>query len=434
MQGNISEYESIAQQTEVNASFHETEIGLVPKDWKVVRLGNVAKTKSGGTPSRKKPEYFTGNIPWVKSGELDDNVIYDTEEKITEEALLNSSAKIFPKGTLLIAMYGATVGKTAILAIDASTNQVVCGIFPKTKSFLSEFVRYYLAFIRPKLLNERFGGAQPNISQTIVKNSKIVLPPPPEQQKIAKVLGTIQRTVDQQDKIIEATKNLKKSLMQKLFTQGIGHAEFKETEIGEIPQEWKVVRLGDVVDWKKKNINPLSHPDEAFEYYSIPAYHVNQKPVVEVGKNIRSQKFLVKDGTVLFAKLNPRVPKVWLVESTTEKRRIASTEFIPLFPKNDVANNMFLTYICWSDYVLPKSQKLVSGSTPSRQRVDINAFFKIQIPLPSFPEQQEIARILSIVDKKIEVEEKRKTSLKELFKTMLHKLMTAEIRLKDVEV
>jgi len=259
-------------------------------------------------------------------------------------------------------------------------------------------------------------------------------PPLPEQQRIAKVLSTIQRAIEQQDKIIEAAKNLKKSLMQKLFTEGIGHTEFKETEIGETSMEWKVVKLNDVVDKKRKNINPLKYPDEVFEYYSIPAYYVNQKPVEEVGKNIRSQKFLVKDGTVLFAKLNPRVPKIWLVKSNTKKRQITSTEFIPLYPKNDFINSLFLTYICWSDYVLPKSQELVSGSTPSRQRVDINAFFNIQIPLPSLQEQQEIARILSTTDKKIEVEEKRKVTLEELFKTMLHKLMTGEIRLKDVEV
>src|SRR4051812_32859977 len=95
----------------------------------IAKLGNVFKTTSGGTPSRKNPDYFKGNIPWVKSGELESNVIVETEEKISEEAIKNSSAKLFPKGTLLIALYGATIGKLARLGIDAATNQAVCGIF-----------------------------------------------------------------------------------------------------------------------------------------------------------------------------------------------------------------------------------------------------------------------------------------------------------------
>src|SRR5665647_3409700 len=101
----------------------------LPKDWKWVKLGEVSQTTSGGTPSRREPKYYNGNIPWVKSGELNKGLIKDTEEKISEEALKNSSAKIFPKGTLLIALYGATIGKLAFLGVDAATNQAICGIY-----------------------------------------------------------------------------------------------------------------------------------------------------------------------------------------------------------------------------------------------------------------------------------------------------------------
>ena len=127
-------------------SYKETPIGKIPEDWEVVRLGNVAKLESGGTPSRQKPEYWeNGTIPWVKSGELNDGVIYDTEEKITELGLKNSSAKIFPKGTLLI---------TAILGIDAATNQAVAAIIPINSAFDPKFMQYYLIHSRNKLLNQ----------------------------------------------------------------------------------------------------------------------------------------------------------------------------------------------------------------------------------------------------------------------------------------
>ncbi|WP_161629762.1 MULTISPECIES: restriction endonuclease subunit S [Rhodonellum] len=148
-----------------------------------MKLGEVLKTTSGGTPSRSNSNYYTGSIPWVKSGELNQNTILETEEHISEEAVKNSSAKIFPKGTLLIALYGATIGKLAFLGINAATNQAVCGIF-KNEGIESKFLYYFLFHNRRKLVEKGAGGAQPNISQTILKNLPIVIAPLPEQRAI----------------------------------------------------------------------------------------------------------------------------------------------------------------------------------------------------------------------------------------------------------
>jgi len=156
----------------------EQNINQLPKDWKWVKLGEVCRTTSGGTPSRRESKYYNGNIPWVKSGELDKGVITDTEEKISQEAIDNSSAKIFPKGTLLIALYGATIGKLAFLGVDAATNQAVCGIY-QNDILNSSFLFNYLFFKKQKLVNQGIGGAQPNISQTILKDLDLPLPPKP---------------------------------------------------------------------------------------------------------------------------------------------------------------------------------------------------------------------------------------------------------------
>jgi type I restriction enzyme S subunit len=129
-------------------------------DWPDRRLGDIAETTSGGTPDRKNTIYFGGTIPWVKSGELEDSFISVTEEKISSQGLKNSSAKIFPEGTLLMAMYGATVGKTGILKIQAATNQAVCAIFPSNEIAATEFVRYALIHQRPEIMKQRYGGAQ----------------------------------------------------------------------------------------------------------------------------------------------------------------------------------------------------------------------------------------------------------------------------------
>ncbi len=151
--------------------------------WNVIRLGDIAKTASGGTPKRSITSYYGGGIPWVKSGELADSTVYQTEETISEAGLSSSSAKVFPAGTLCIALYGATVGKLGILGIDAATNQAVCGIF-LPKNLDTRFTYRYLESKRHELVEMGKGGAQSNISQEIVRDLHIPVPPLPEQHRI----------------------------------------------------------------------------------------------------------------------------------------------------------------------------------------------------------------------------------------------------------
>jgi type I restriction enzyme S subunit len=144
-----------------------TEKQKLPEGWKWVKLGEVCRTTSGGTPDRGDVTYYNGSIPWIKSGELKDGYIESVEERITERGLKSSSAKIIPSGTLMIAMYGANVGKLGISKCDAATNQAVCSIFTSDQIdqlFLFSFLLHY----RDRLLLDSFGGAQPNISQTLI--------------------------------------------------------------------------------------------------------------------------------------------------------------------------------------------------------------------------------------------------------------------------
>ena len=201
-----------------HTEYKDTPIGKTPKTWRVVTIGEIADTSSGGTPSRSKKEYFEGNIPWVKSGELKDNTLYATEETITKEGLQNSAAKIFPKGTLMIALYGATVGKTAILGIDATTNQAICAILPKGEIFDSEFLKYYIISRREQLIAVSAGGAQPNISQEIIRSTKVPLPPPQEQHKIAEILLTLDKKLDFERAERAKLENIKHCFMDLLLT------------------------------------------------------------------------------------------------------------------------------------------------------------------------------------------------------------------------
>ncbi|MCG2737760.1 MAG: restriction endonuclease subunit S [Candidatus Methanoperedenaceae archaeon] len=175
----------------------------VDEGWEVVELGDVCETTSGGTPSRNKKEFYeNGNIPWLKSGEVDRGLIYKSEEFITEDGLTNSSAKIFPINSVLIAMYGATAGKVGLLKFEAATNQAVCAVLP-TQKFNPEFMYLILKSQTENLIKLSVGGAQPNLSQKIIQEIKIPLPPLDVQKEIVARIEEEQKLVDANKKLIE---------------------------------------------------------------------------------------------------------------------------------------------------------------------------------------------------------------------------------------
>ena len=154
----------------------ESELGVMPEGWEVKKLGELYRTSSGGTPSRKIAEYYGGTINWVKTKELNDNFLFKTEEKITDIGLQKSSAKIFPENTVIMAMYGATIGKLAILAQPASTNQACCAIIKINDLFQHHYIFSFLLVNREKIFSLGAGAAQQNISQTVIQKMKILKP------------------------------------------------------------------------------------------------------------------------------------------------------------------------------------------------------------------------------------------------------------------
>ena len=155
----------------------------VPDSWVWTTLGEVGTWQSGGTPSRSNKTYYGGNIPWLKTGDLNDGLISYIPESITEEAVANSSAKINPTGSVLIAMYGATIGKLGILTFPATTNQACCACI-EFNAIIQLYLFYFLLSQRNEFTAKGGGGAQPNISKEIIVNTFIPLPPLSEQQRI----------------------------------------------------------------------------------------------------------------------------------------------------------------------------------------------------------------------------------------------------------
>jgi type I restriction enzyme M protein len=179
----IEDYQKVINGARAVLDHYRPQIPIRP-DWPMVELGEVCSTSSGGTPLSGKAAYYEGGtIPWLRSGEVAQGEVFHSELCITEEGLKNSSAKMFPTNTVLVAMYGATAGEVGILRFEAATNQAVCGITPD-EQLSSDFLYLLLKTDKAALIRLAGGGAQPNISQKIVREFKIPLPPLATQQAI----------------------------------------------------------------------------------------------------------------------------------------------------------------------------------------------------------------------------------------------------------
>ena len=168
----------------------------IPDSWEWVRIGSVYQTSSGGTPEKGHPEYYGGNIPWVKVGDLTGIYIDYTEDKITEMGLNCSSAKLFPRDTILVAMYcNDAIGKSSIISIPMTTNQAICGLYPNPL-LIKEYIYYTIQANRNNLQEQSAGGAQKNINQRIVNNLIIPIPPLAEQKRIVAKIEQLFKEVD----------------------------------------------------------------------------------------------------------------------------------------------------------------------------------------------------------------------------------------------
>ena len=302
-----------ARSNDLPEGYRMTELGPLPEEWRVVQLGKVYEIQQGKALSRKKdkglrprPFLRTANVLW---GKLDLSVLDQMDFSAEEEKKYALS-----NGDLLICE-GGEIGRTAIWEGQMQ------GVFYQNHIFRARatsreadslFHMYWMQ-AAIKLLGLYLGHENkttiPNLSKRRLAGLPIPLPPLPEQRAIAHVLRTVQRSKEATEQVIAALKELKKSLMHHLFTYGpvpvdqTDRVEMQETEIGPLPKHWKVAKLGEVVQHWRQMLNPQSYPDENFEYYSIPAYQTTQRPTLEPGRNIRSQKILVYPRMILFGKL-----------------------------------------------------------------------------------------------------------------------------------
>lgn len=205
-------------------------IDRFPDGWTQVTLQSIASWGSGGTPSRSQNEYYNGEIPWIKTGDLGPKIITQASEFITEAGVKNSSAKFFTKGSVVLAMYGATIGKTSILGIDATTNQACAVGTPTAGITSSEFLYYLLLNEKKAFIKKGKGGAQPNISQAVIKEHTVCLPPIAEQKIIADKLDDLLARVESIKTRLENIPEILKKFRQSVLSAAVS---------GKLTEEWR---------------------------------------------------------------------------------------------------------------------------------------------------------------------------------------------------
>lgn len=379
--------------------------------WKIASLGSIFKTTSGGTPSRRNPAYYNGTIPWVKSGELESNIITDTEEKISEEALASSSAKIFPKGTLLIALYGATIGKLARLGIDAATNQAVCGIF-EHKDHSTDYLYWFLFFKRRDLIKAGIGGAQPNISQTILKSLKIPLPPKEVQQQI---VSRIEELFSELDKGIEELKTAQQQL--KVYRQAVlkwafeGKLTNESVKDSELPEGWKQEMLGSYITYigAGKSFRCEERPPKPSEVGILKVssvtwgYYDEEESKTCFSNDLLNEKYLVKEGDFLFSRANTieLIGACVIVQSVS--KTLMLSDKILRFTFSDKVSKKYILYYLRSRKGRSEIERLSTGNQESMRNIGQEKIKQISIPITNLEEQkrivQEIESRFSVCDK-----------------------------------
>jgi len=416
--------------------YKQTEIGEIPIDWDVVKIGDVLE------PEREKIKVkdYKGKLKIVQKIPFNTGEIVLREKKKTGTDLYVSDA-----GHLLTSKINFHQGAVAITKdkIAATTHYE----FYKVKNnsdilFLWYFFRS--SFFKNLFSQEiKYRGYKKEANYKFIKDFKIPLPPIQEQKNIAKILLICKNTIQKTEQAINSFKEFKKSMMEHLFTYGpvsLEDAEkvkLKETEIGKVPKDWDVGKVVDFFDFTKKPKELKIRSNEEVPFIPMEKISESKKEAryyVKKKSEIKSSSFALKNDLII-AKITPCFEngKQALLTNISKDYCFTTTEVIALHQKEDISNIEYLYYLL-KDYKFRNSLIAKMEGTTGRKRLPRSALKNLKIPLPNLQIQEQIAKILSAIDKKIEAYENKKKALEELFKSMLHNLMRGRVRANQVKI
>ena len=396
-----------------DTSHYENVPFEVPEGWCWTTLGEIGNWQAGATPSRMRKDYYGGNIPWLKTGDLTDGYICEIPETITDKALEETSVKLNPTGSVLIAMYGATIGKIGILTFPATTNQACCACVDY-KAVTQKYLFYFLLSYKEEFVKMGGGGAQPNISKEKIISTLIPVPPIAEQNRIADVIERLIafiETIDLNQGRLEQSLKLCKerildmALSEKLIPQDQDdepaiellkkiNPSFAPTDnrhYRQLPDSWQVVKIKDVF-----TINPKNKVDDDIDagFVSMSMIDDGYRDSYQFEKKkwslIKSGFTHFQDGDIAVAKISPCLEnrKSMILKKLPNSIGAGTTE-LHIF-RSSIVDSKFALYFFKSDYFINQCVGTFNGAV-GQQRVRKNTIEAIEFPLPPYEEQKRIS-------------------------------------------
>ena len=410
-------------------------------DWQETTVGKVATGfLSGGTPATSRADYWKGEIPWITSKWLGDKLELTSGEKfVSEEAVKKTSTKIVPKDSIIFATR-VGVGKVGINRINLAINQDLAGILIDNDKYDIKFLAYQLGTdsIQQYVEMNKRGATIKGITRDCLEQIRLNLPPLPEQKKIAHILSTVQRAIEAQERIIQTTTELKKATMHKLFTEGLRNEPQKQTEIGPVPESWEVVELGSLA--KVGNGSTPKRANEAYwEGGTVPwlnSTKIHDRFIIEADQFVTPQA--VKECHL------PKVaPNSLLIAITGQGKTLGNSAITRI----ETCINQHLAYAQFhSPKIVPDFalwfmqtryeylRSIAHGGGSTKGALTCGFLKTLLIPVPSTDEQKEIVTVFQTLEDKQGSAASKQYALQDLFRTLLHELMTAKTRVHEIKL
>lgn len=421
--------------------YKQTEVGVIPEDWEVKEIGDLAQTSSGTTPARELQDryYKNGTIGWVKTLDLRNTELLATSECVTELALKETCLRIYPRGTVLIAMYGGfqQIGRTALLSIPAAVNQAITAIQPKGETLSSEYLlatlNYRVGYWKNVASSSR---KDPNITSRDIKVFPVIVPPLPEQRAIAGALSDVDALLGAQEALLAKKRDLKAAAMQQLLTG--------ETRLPGFTGEWVVKTLGEIFNFSggysasRDQLSSCGHCylhygdihgstktfiDATVDFQSIPKLDVPLKKV--------ALKSLLEDGDVVFVDASEDddgTSKHLVVVNKDNIPFISGLHTIVAKGKTDELANEYRRFCFQTADIRQQFLFYAVGTKVSGISKSNIPKLKLRFP-PTKGEQTAISAVLSDMDAEIAALEAQMDKTRALKQGMMQELLTGRIRL-----
>ena len=389
----------------------------IPKGWKLLNISKVADVVMGQSPSSSSYNQIGEGLPFFQ-GKAD----FADSYKTVIRQWTSEPTKLSEVGDILLSVR-APVGDVAINNTEVCIGRGLAAIRAKEKISNQQFLFYVLQSLKASLNTKAQGSTFTAINGPALRTIPVSIPPLPEQKKIAEILGAVDEEIEKTAEIIVATEKLKKGLMQKLFTRGIGHTKFKKTKFGEIPKAWEIEALKDVasVERGKFSHRPRNEP----KFYGGDVPFIQTGDVVKSFGRIKTYTQTLNEQGLAISRKFPKGTIVLTIAANIGDTGIL--EFDACFPDslvgittNKSMNNIFLEY-----FLRTRKDYLNSIATQSAQKnINLQKLNPMLVIKPAKEEQEMIAEILSSVDKKISINKKSKEKLTKLKKGLMQDLLS----------